>query len=328
MNKTLDTTVTRDRFKVIYIHKYKEDLPTRHPIKPLENGANPTSIYVRTNNPSPFTGTNKKMSSDPDSGDSFSSATKGGMTVEECENMIQGSLRIPTVKFLREHLEKSGCSIAPNFIKAVNCNQRMSGGYVRGEGIVVCSNHLTIQDEVNQVVIHELIHAYDDCRAANLDWTNCAHHACSEIRAGHLSGDCHYKRELLRGFVKIRGHEQVSYVKDKILDDDWWDKVSYILSFTGPIYDMIRVCDTDKPCLHLVYEMWDSMIEKVKDEIYKKERHLLSARSIFYDVVHEVLVARWAKNNTPLYCLAHSLNPRYYCDAWLSVDPARVGPHY
>jgi inner membrane protease ATP23 len=104
---------------------------------------------------------------------------------------------------------------------------------------MVCSNHMSIQDEVNQVVIHELIHAYDDCRAANLDWANCAHHACSEvcvscdgnflvlrfifsfhkisfsfihvkqIRAGHLSGDCHYKRELLRGFMKIRGHEQV-----------------------------------------------------------------------------------------------------------------------
>ncbi|KAK1441184.1 hypothetical protein QVD17_07024 [Tagetes erecta] len=148
-------------------------------------------------------------SSAPASGNSFSSAGNGGgMTVEECENYIQGSLRSPTVKFLREHLEKSGCNIPPNFIKAVNCNQRMSGGYVRGEGIVVCSNHLTIPDEVNQVVIHELIHAYDDCRAANLDWTNCAHHACSEIRAGHLSGDCHYKRELLRGYVKIRGHEQ------------------------------------------------------------------------------------------------------------------------
>ncbi|KAF3656150.1 putative MLP-like protein 34-like [Capsicum annuum] len=69
-------------------------------------------------------------------------------------------------------------------------------------------NYMNIQDEVNQVVIHELIHAYDDCRAANLDWANCAHHACSEIRAGHLSGDCHYKRELLRGYLKIRGHEQ------------------------------------------------------------------------------------------------------------------------
>jgi hypothetical protein len=32
-----------------------------------------------------------------------------------------------------------------------------------------------------------------------------------QIRAGHLSGDCHYKRELLRGFMKIRGHEQVRH---------------------------------------------------------------------------------------------------------------------
>ncbi|XP_043719180.1 mitochondrial inner membrane protease ATP23 [Telopea speciosissima] len=131
-----------------------------------------------------------------------------GQTVEECEDKIQRSLRTPTVKFLKEHLEKAGCILGDKFIKAVHCDKQMAGGYVRGEGILVCSNHLTIQDEVNQVVIHELIHAYDDCRAANLDWANCAHHACSEIRAGHLSGDCHYKRELLRGFMKLRGHEQ------------------------------------------------------------------------------------------------------------------------
>ncbi|KAL3625259.1 Mitochondrial inner membrane protease atp23 [Castilleja foliolosa] len=104
------------------------------------------------------------------------------------------------VRFLREHLEKSGCGIGSNFIKAVKCKGATAGGYVKGEGIVVCSNHLQIQDEVTQVVIHELIHAYDECRAANLDWSDCTHHACSEIRAGHLSGDCHYKRELLRGF--------------------------------------------------------------------------------------------------------------------------------
>ena len=39
-----------------------------------------------------------------------------------------------------------------------------------------------------------------------------------QIRAGHLSGDCHFKRELLRGFIKLRGHEQVSdYKKKKLL---------------------------------------------------------------------------------------------------------------
>ncbi|KAF9595480.1 hypothetical protein IFM89_000398 [Coptis chinensis] len=145
------------------------------------------------------------------------SGTNRGKTVEQCQEMIQRSFRIPMVKFLREHLYKSGCYVGNNFIKAVNCEKEVAGGYVPGKGIIVCSNHVNIQDEVNQVVIHELIHAYDDCRATNLDWTNCAHHACSEIRAGHLSGDCHYKRELLRGFMKLRGQEQ-ECVRRRVLE--------------------------------------------------------------------------------------------------------------
>ena len=44
-------------------------------------------------------------------------------------------------------------------------------------------------------------------------------------------------------------------VKDMILSDLWWYIVDYILKFTAPIYDMLRVADTNKPCLHLVYEM-------------------------------------------------------------------------
>uniref|UniRef100_A0A803NF28 BED-type domain-containing protein n=1 Tax=Chenopodium quinoa TaxID=63459 RepID=A0A803NF28_CHEQI len=64
---------------------------------------------------------------------------------------------------------------------------------------------------------------------------------------------------------------QASHVREKILDEIWWDKVDYILDFTRPIYDMIRVCDTDKSSLHLVYERWDIMVQGVKDAIYKKE---------------------------------------------------------
>lgn len=48
--------------------------------------------------------------------------------------------------------------------------------------VKVCSNYVRIQDYVNQVIIRELIHAFDDCRAANLDWSDCAHHACTEVR--------------------------------------------------------------------------------------------------------------------------------------------------
>lgn len=37
-----------------------------------------------------------------------------------------------------------------------------------------------------------------------------------------------------------------------------------IIDFTEPIYDMLRIDQTNKPTLHLMYDMWASIIEKVK----------------------------------------------------------------
>ncbi|GAV88667.1 LOW QUALITY PROTEIN: DUF659 domain-containing protein/Dimer_Tnp_hAT domain-containing protein, partial [Cephalotus follicularis] len=79
-------------------------------------------------------------------------------------------------------------------------------------------------------------------------------------------------------------------VKENVLDDLWWDLIDYILSFTAPIYDMIRFCDTDKPSLHLVYDMWDMMIEN------------LLILYIFFII-------------------------RYYSEQWLNEDPTRVHTH-
>ncbi|CAL5068532.1 unnamed protein product [Urochloa decumbens] len=133
-------------------------------------------------------------------------SSRGAMSHEDCVEGIRSALKHPTVRFLRQQMEKAGCQVWPRLIRAATCST--AGGYASAEGIKVCCNHMTLQDEINQVIIHELVHAYDDCVTKNMDWKNCAHHACSEIRANHLSGDCHYKRELLRGFMKIRGHEQ------------------------------------------------------------------------------------------------------------------------
>ena len=86
--------------------------------------------------------------------------------------------------------------------------------------------------------------------------------------------------------------------------------MEYILKITTLIYDMICVADTDTPCLHLIYEMWDSMIEKVKKEIYQWEGKQPDEESDLYLVIHKILVDRWTKGNNPLHCMAHSLNPR------------------
>ncbi|KHN03669.1 hypothetical protein glysoja_035412, partial [Glycine soja] len=120
---------------------------------------------------------------------------------------------------------------------------------------------------------------------------------------------------------------KAAHVKELILNDIWWDKVDYILSFMDPIYSMIRICDTDASNLHLVYEMWDSMIEKVKTTIYRHDEVLENEVSSFFEVIHEILNSRWSKSCNPLHCLAHSLNPRYYSDNWLNEVPNRVPPH-
>jgi len=49
------------------------------------------------------------------------------------------------------------------------------------------------------------------------------------------------------------------------------------------------------------------MNKKVKSIIYWHERKRNDEKSSFYDV-HKILVDRWNKSNTPLHCLAHSLN--------------------
>jgi len=99
-------------------------------------------------------------------------------------------------------------------------------------------------------------------------------------------------------------------VKETLLNDNWWTKVDYILAFTVPIYDVLRKTDTDMATLHLVYEMWNSMIEDVRKIIYQHERNAQVEHSSFFETVNSVLIDRWTKSSTSLHCLAHSLNPR------------------
>ena len=52
------------------------------------------------------------------------------------------------------------------------------------------------------------MHAYDHCRARDLNWSDCDHHACSEVRAAALSGDCSFGAEASRGNWGLRAQAQ------------------------------------------------------------------------------------------------------------------------
>jgi len=111
-------------------------------------------------------------------------------------------------------------------------------------------------------------------------------------------------------FYKKDNVDSAQFVKETLLTDNLWMKVDYILAFTAPIYDVLRKTDTDMTSLHLVYGMWDSMIENVKRVIYQHERKIEVEYSSFFKLVELILIDRWTKSSTPLHCLAHSLNPR------------------
>ena len=74
--------------------------------------------------------------------------------------------------------------------------------------IVVCQNHVQDYSDFENVVTHELIHAIDQCRVKNVDFSNISQHACSEIRASNLSGECKYFTEVSRGMFQSRGGQE------------------------------------------------------------------------------------------------------------------------
>jgi inner membrane protease ATP23 len=116
------------------------------------------------------------------------------------------------VKFLVDIMEKMGCKMEPSFYSIVECEGKINGGFHLDEdakpGVVLCQNHIPDQEWMDRTVAHELIHAYDHCRS-KIDWSSCEHHACSEVRAAALSGDCDWKYEFMRKNFNIANQHQV-----------------------------------------------------------------------------------------------------------------------
>lgn len=102
--------------------------------------------------------------------------------------------------FLREAMKKLGCPTFDNGVNThcVSCPMAMGGGYhPPSKQILLCQNSISGDQEMTKVLTHEMIHAFDDCRA-ELIWTDCVHHACTEIRASNLSRECRWLEEFKR----------------------------------------------------------------------------------------------------------------------------------
>ncbi|KAL7343722.1 peptidase M76 family-domain-containing protein [Rhodotorula toruloides] len=120
----------------------------------------------------------------------------------------------PIVRFLLTHisllppppdaplapLEGSQTPHLPLPITCSPCPPTMAGGYASGLGVLLCQNRFMSRKHMEDALSHELIHAWDERRfKPKGQWgEDLRAHACTEIRAENLSGDCRLGREFTR----------------------------------------------------------------------------------------------------------------------------------
>ncbi|XP_059628538.1 uncharacterized protein LOC132271233 [Cornus florida] len=115
-------------------------------------------------------------------------------------------------------------------------------------------------------------------------------------------------------------HDQIKKI---VLDDEFWKDLKFVLSFTKPIWNMIRFCDSDRAVVGEVYQRMEDMLGHIEAALSNKFEMCTEVKAL--------VIARWARMNLPLHTLAYVLTPFYYSNSWLtSVGPngkERMKPH-
>ncbi|KAH8099725.1 peptidase M76 [Cristinia sonorae] len=167
----------------------------------------------------------------------------------------------PAVVFMMKHLKQSGCPLTPDHIVCAPChnNTNTAGSHARtgasnpeDGSIVLCQGSFADKRHMEETIVHELVHIYDQCKF-RVDWQNLRHHACSEIRANALSGECRYRRELDRGHFSFSKHFQACVRRRAVLSVQ-----------ANP------VCPDQATAERVVNEVWESCFNDTRpfDEFY------------------------------------------------------------
>jgi len=59
--------------------------------------------------------------------------------------------------------------------------------------LVIFTSKIKSKRQLETLVVHELVHAYDHCRA-HVNWSDLKHAACSEIRAYQIASQCAFEK--------------------------------------------------------------------------------------------------------------------------------------
>lgn len=85
------------------------------------------------------------------------------------------------IRLLAGAMNKYGCHFdLARHVACEMCNQCFGGFDPDANQIVICQNNTASKDRILSVLMHEMIHMFDYCRA-KFDFNNLEHVACSEV---------------------------------------------------------------------------------------------------------------------------------------------------
>ena len=161
-------------------------------------------------------------------------------------SILFGKNTTPFIGILLDALSDAGCPVKPEIHIAIeDCSAclNITGAFDSfNNQIVLCQNRLnelsSSKSKLSNIQVtlsHELIHAYDHCRARVDFYNNPAHVMCSEIRAASLSGQCMFSENAfastLSGFKSYHQScvKKAALSSFKALHPDWDKKKSETL---------------------------------------------------------------------------------------------------
>ncbi|CAK9784173.1 unnamed protein product [Cutaneotrichosporon oleaginosum] len=172
---------------------------------------------------------------------------------DKCERWKKEMMtRSPIIVFMLKHLQLAGCPFPSSAMQCHPCDASRAGGFSPEHGILLCQNRFMNRRHMEDTLAHELLHAFDHCRF-RVDWMNLRHHACTEIRAANLSGDCRWSREVKRGYWAFSAQHQACVRRRAVLSVMAHPK-----------------CQGKEDAERAVGEVWDSCFRDTRpfDDIY------------------------------------------------------------
>jgi inner membrane protease ATP23 len=101
-----------------------------------------------------------------------------------CEEQRDYLLKFsPVVRYMTDNITKLGGSVGPHNVRCRTCKTGQLGGFDHKYGIMICANYVEKRSVLEDVLTHEMVHAYDHLRfKTDLSAEDDLRHAaCSEV---------------------------------------------------------------------------------------------------------------------------------------------------